>query len=57
MEKNVLNHISDVYDAKLLWKKLKELFVQKESINKMLLIKRQMHLRFSDGSSMADHLS
>ena len=57
MEDNVLNHISDVDDARLLWKKLEELFGQKEIINKMLLIKHLMHLRYPKGSSMAGRLS
>ena len=57
VEDNTLNHISDVEDGRLLWKKLEELYGRKESVNKMLLIKRLMHMRYPNGSSMADHLS
>ena len=57
MEDNVLNHILDVEDGRLLWEKLEELYGWKEGVNKMLLIKSLMHMRYPNESSMADHLS
>ena len=45
MEDNILNHIANVDSAKDLWKKFEELYAKKEGVNKMLLIKRLMHMR------------
>ena len=55
VEDNVLNHIVDVNSAQDLLKKFKDLHTKKEGVNKMLLIKRLMHLRYNDGTSMINH--
>ncbi len=57
MDDNVLNHICDVEDARSLWQKLEELFARKEGVNKMLLIKKLMHLRYKERSRIADHVN
>ncbi len=57
VDENVLNHIADVDSAQTLWQKLEELYARKEGVNKMLLIKKLMHLRYNDGTRMTDHLS
>ena len=54
---DILNHICDVEDARSLWKKLEELYARKEGVNKMLLIKKLMHLRYKEGSTIADHIN
>jgi hypothetical protein len=51
-----LNHIIDETHACTLWKILEELYSCKEGTNKMLLIKKLMHLRYKEGSPIADHV-
>jgi transposase InsO family protein len=57
VDDNVLNHISDETHARTLWQKLEELYARKEGTNKMFLIKQLMHLRYKEGTPVADHVS
>ena len=56
VDDNVLNHICDVEDALCLWKKLEELYALMEGVNEML-IKKLMHLKYKEGSTVFDHIN
>jgi hypothetical protein len=57
IDANVLNHIIDETHARTLWQKLEELYTHKEGTNKMFLIKKLMHLRYKEGTLIADHVN
>ena len=57
IDDNVLNHIIGEIDAWALWIKLRQLYARKTGNNKMFLIKQLLGLKYTDGTSMTDHLN
>ena len=57
MDDNILNHVSSVTHARSLWTKLEELYAINTGNNKLFLYKQFMSLRYSDVSSMTNHLN
>ena len=54
---NVLNHVMNETDAKVLWNKLETLYAPKTFNNKFFLMKQARRLVYKEGSSMSDHLN
>ena len=57
VDDNVLNHIIGETHARTLWIKLEQLYARKTGNNKMFLIKQLLALKYTDGTSMTDHLN
>ena len=57
VDDNMLNHVIGEIDTRALWIKLKQLYARKTRNNKMFLIKQLLALKYTDGTSMTDHLN
>lgn len=57
VDDNVLNHINDDVNAKVLWEKLDSLYASKSGNNKLFMIKQLMGLKFKESKAMSDHLN
>ena len=57
IDDNVLNRIIGETDAQTLWIKLEQLYARKTENNKMFLIRQLLALKYTDGTSMTNHLN
>ncbi|RDY05718.1 hypothetical protein CR513_10416, partial [Mucuna pruriens] len=54
---NVYNHITSEIHAMTLWDKIESLYVSKCGNNKLFLLNSIVSLKFSEGTSLSDHLN
>ena len=57
MEDNVLNHIANGTNAKILWNKLEQLYASRNGNNKLFLLKQLMQLRYEEDTPISDHVN
>ena len=57
IDDSIVNHVSEDANARVLWRKLEELFRAKTGNNKLYYIKKMMGLKYQEGTAVADHIN